>query len=272
MSYKKISSILVVLTFILSAVFTNISAVKADEVNNNLSTKTINKIIEQSKKESELTDKEFNIVSNENAGIMSNESKLMIESIEEKENGDVIQTSILPYKVLENGEMVDSFQYALNHDSDISLQATDTTPTTFVDVTITVMTYYAIYKAADGAYLYRHAGIEAYWSSSNSTVNVSNMLVRYDTKGDLYAYPSVVDDGVRNSTPLQRNYFIRSQITKSNPVKGTVYIDGNNVMPFNRVVYMSNYLDHKGLIYLKLNYVANGKSYEHDRSYPVYGK
>ncbi|WP_062106810.1 hypothetical protein [Bacillus niameyensis] len=269
---KGICSIIVALTLILPVLFSNTLTVKADEVNNNLSAETINEIIEQSKKESELTDKDFHLVSNENARIMANESTFILESIDKNENGDVIQTSILPYKILENGEMVDSFQYALNQGSNISPQATNTTPTKFVDVTITVITSFAMYRDIYFSPVYRHAGIEAYWSSSNSTVKVSNMLVRYDTRGDLYEYPSVVNNGVRNSTPLQKNYFKRSQISRSNPVKGTVYIDGNNTMPYNRVVSLTSYLDHKGLIYLKLNYVANGKTYEHDRSYTVYTK
>lgn len=264
MTYKRIFSIIVALTLILPVVFSNTLAVKADEVNNNLSAETINEIIEQAKKESELTDKEFHLVSNENAGIMSNESTFMLESVDINENGDVIKTSILPYKVLENGEMIDSFEYAIT--------AKNTTPTTFVDVTITVITHYAAYQDPYWSWVYRHAGIEAYWSSNNSTVRVKNMLVRYETKGDLYAYPDVVNDGVRNSPLLQRDYWIRSQISQSSPVKGTVYIDGNNTMPLNRVVYMSHYFEHKGLIYLKLDYDANGKSYSHDRSYTVYGK
>lgn len=174
--------------------------------------------------------------------------------------------------MLRDGQMVDSFYYASLMEDKISTQATSTVPTKFVDVTITVITYYAAYQCSDWAWVYRHAGIESYWSSNNSTVSVSNMLVRYDTKGDLYAYPSVVNDGVMSSTCLQRDYFIRSSINITNPTKGKVYIDGNHTMPTNRVVYCSDYSSHGGLIYLKLTYKANGKSYVHDRSYYVYTK
>lgn len=257
-------------TLFLIILFVNTVVVNANAVNSDLSKDTINEIIDQAKKESGLEDNEFNLISNTDIGIMSDESEFTLQSIDVDEFGDVTSTAIIPYKILETGEMVDSFQYAL--DNNISPQATSTVPTTFVDVTITVITYYALYQTADYSLVYRHAGIESYWSSSNSTVSVSNMFVQYDTKGDLYAYPSVVDNGVINSSPLQLNYFKRSKINKSNPVKGTVYIDGNNTMPFNRVVFLSNYFEHGGLIYLKLNYVANGKSYVNDRSYYVYTK
>jgi hypothetical protein len=235
-----------------------------------LTTDEINEIINQSKKISGNTNKNFNVVSGANAKTMSTDSNFLLQSITEDENGDIILTTVMPYKMLENGEMIDSFQYALQRSAGV--QASVEVPTTFVDVTITVTTYFAKYQCADFAWVYRHAGIEAYWSSSNPTVSVSNMLVWYDTMGDLYAYPSVVNNGVINSTCLQEDYFIRSTINKSNPTKGTVYIDGSHTMPYDRVVYLSDYFNHMGLIYLKLNYVANGTSYEHDRSYTVYTK
>lgn len=128
------------------------------------------------------------------------------------------------------------------------------------------------YTCADFARVYRHAGVEAYWNSSNSTTTVSNLSVRYETQGDLYAYPDVVNQGVISSTKLQSNYFIRSQINKANPVKNQNYIDGNHTMPYDRVVYCSDKFSHGGLVYLQCTYKTNGTTRTDDRSYDVYGK
>lgn len=127
MKYKKMCSMIVAITLILPVVFWNILAVNADGINNNLPEEILNEIVEQSKKESGLKNKELHIMSNENARIMSSETMFMLESIEKNENGDIVQTSILPYKVLENGEMINSFQYALEYGSDISPLAINNT-------------------------------------------------------------------------------------------------------------------------------------------------
>ncbi len=270
--FKKVITLVLTIVFSLAVSLSYSPSAYGSEMNDVISSDTVNMIIEQSKKESGLPDKDFSLVGNNIVKTNTIDSQFMLQSIEEDENKNIALTTIIPYKILEDGEMLNSFQYAYNIANKLAPQAKVTVPTTFVDVTITVITYYAAYQCKDWAWVYRHAGIEAYWSSSNSTVSVSNMLVRYDTKGDLYEYPTVVEKGVSNSTCLQRDYFKRSSINKSNPTKGTIYIDGNNTMPYNRVVYCSNFFEHRGLIYLKLNYRANGTSYVHDRSYYVYTK
>ena len=181
-------------------------------------------------------------------------------------------TTIIPYKVDENDNLINSFQYLAQQNNIIRPMAESTVPTTFVDVTLTVKTYYAHYTSSTHFLnFYRHAGIEAWWSSNNSTVSVSSMTVNYETAGELYRYPDVMTQSL-SSTKVQDYYYKKSSIVRSNPTKGTVYIDGNNTMPLDRVVLLTNYFDHGGLIYLKLTYSVNGTTRTNDTSYYVYSK
>lgn len=185
----------------------------------------------------------------------------------EMENGDVEVSLLIPYKIDSEGGMYNSFAYA-------STRASSTHNTSFVDVVITVVTYYAAYQCSDYAWVYRHAGFDASWNASSSTTTVSNMLVQYDTCGDLYEYPSVVNVGVMNSQTLQSDYFIRSAVNINSPTKNQTYSDNDtsHIMPYSRVIYCSNYFNHGGLIYVQCSYSANGTSYTHDNSYYVYQK
>lgn len=63
---------------------------------------------------------------------------------------------------------------------------------------------------------------------------------------------------------------LEGSIERSNPIKGTVYIDGSHTMPLNRVVLLTDYWNHGGLIYIRLQYSVNGKSRTDDVSYYVY--
>lgn len=151
--------------------------------------------------------------------------------------------TIIPYKIDENENLVNSFEYLskVNEQNQGIIKPMDTieVPTTFVDVTLTVRTYYAHYFSwTNVANFYRHAGIEAWWSSNNSTVSVSSMTVNYETAGELYKYPDCIDQPLKD-TKVQDYYYIKSSIVTSNPTKGTVYIDGNHAMPYDRVVLLT---------------------------------
>ncbi len=173
--------------------------------------------------------------------------------------------TIFPYKILPNGEMVNSFEYMPTQTTRNS-----TVPTTFVDTTITVVTSYAHYYSENNAQnFYRHGGIEVYWNSDNSTAKVSNMYVIYDSAGDLYKYPECLTESL-SSTLIQEDYFIRSTVDQDNPVENQSYFDANHTMSRSNVLLCASYFDHGGLIYLKLTYSVNGNSYTHDRSYYVY--
>lgn len=221
-------------------------------------------------------DTSFKVVSLNNSG-MSTRANVDTEdkAIQKIENVDgegrkLKVTTIFPYKVLPNGEMISSFDYA-------PVQARNKVPTTskFVDVSVTTTVYYFNDFTDMGAtQFYRHDGIEAYWSCNegNATVeSVSDMYIKYDTCGDLYRYPECLTQPLE-STLVQNNYYIKSEIHKVNPVKSRTYANRNNAMPTNRVVHFTSYWEHGGVVYVKLTYQARGKTYTHDRSYDIYGK
>lgn len=268
---KKFLSIL--LSMILSIAYVSIPISASEEIETTQS-EIKNSIINQSKEISGLSG-DFNIVSTTSTlstrstnSINSNANELVLQSNVQQDDENCIHTAIIPYKILENGKLINSFEYA----NTIAPRATNQNPVQFVDVTVTVLTHYALYQCYDFYWVYRHSGIEAYWSSSNSSATVSKMLVRYESCGDLYAYPDVVNNGITNSTRLQKDYFISSEINQSNPIKGTTYRDANHTMPTNRVIYCCDYMLHGGLIYLQCSYKVNGTSYTHDVSYYVYSK
>lgn len=188
-----------------------------------------------------------------------------IQSIE-KENDLVKVTTIVPYKVLPTGGMVNSFTYV-----PVQTRSTDPVTTEFVDVTVTVTTTYAEYESPyTFINYYRHAGVEAYWSSDNSTASVSNMTVWFDSAGELHSYPDCLNDVPLSSTLIDDYYFIRSSINRNNPVENRSYVDGSHTMPTNRVIRCISFFDHGGLVYIDLTYSVNGRSYEHDTSYYAY--
>lgn len=203
-------------------------------------------------------------------------SRAADESFEEKAiqmtetNGEMVEvTTIIPYKMLPNGELVNSFTY-----QPIQTRASgDAITERFVDVTLTSTVYYAKYKHMYGSPIfYRHAGLEAYWSSNNSTATVSNMDVNFDSAGELYKYPDCLTDTSLNevNSLVQSYYIITSTINQNNPVKNKVYIDGQHAMPNNRVLNFRDHLDHGGLVYMDISYSVNGKNYDQFCSHPVY--
>lgn len=196
-----------------------------------------------------------------------NETSKAIQSISTNDEGLVKVTTIFPYKCLPSGELVNSFEY-----KPAQTRNTSNVTTEFVDTSITVIAYYAHYFSFyNMANFYRHAGIEAYWNSSNSSANVSKMYVHLDSAGELYKYDECLTQSL-TSTIVDDHFSIRSTISENNPIKGELYIDGYHAMPLNRVLLITDYWEHGGLIYLELTYSVNGKNYTHYRSYYVYSK
>ena len=175
-------------------------------------------------------------------------SRAADESFEEKAiqmtetNGEMVEvTTIIPYKMLPNGELVNSFTY-----QPIQTRASgDSVSEKFVDVTVTTRAYFGQYSHQDiSPIFYRHIGIDARWSSSNSTASVSNMTVWFDSAGKLYRYPDCTKDPELDqpSSLVQDYYHIRSTIDQDNPVKNKIYGDEGHAMPTNRVLKCTDFI------------------------------
>lgn len=185
-------------------------------------------------------------------------------------NGNSVEViTIIPYKVQNDGSLMNSFDYAVTPYAN----SDDVTTTTFTDVSITVTAYYDVYgSAVNLKTFYRHDSVQAYWNSSNASVSVSNMRVWYDSRGETYRYPDCISEPplTLQSTILNDDYFIRSEINVNAPVKTFTYSDSSHSMPSNLVMRCTEFMIDGGLISIQLSYMANGNSRVDSRSYYVY--
>lgn len=183
-------------------------------------------------------------------------------------NSNMIEaTTIIPYKVLDDGSLMNSFEYASQR---VSPRVTESINKVFVDVTIYTTVYYAKEIAVTHTPYYRHGGIEAKWSSNNSGTHVNNMRLTYFSRGELFAYPDCINN--RNSTMLQDGYYVQSLINEYHPQIGKTFIDGNNTMPYDRMVrFMNAILDGMHINY-HIEFITNGQVRSYDSSVPIAGK
>lgn len=180
-------------------------------------------------------------------------------------NEQVEMTTIIPYKVTASGELVNSFEYA---NSSAQMRNTDLTTSNFADASVTVKTYFARYPSPMNATtFFRHAGIEAYWSSNNATVEVDRLYVLYESAGELYAYPECIS---QPNCKVQDYYFIGSYIDEEFPPEGRLYVSPEAPMPTNRVLCFTDFMFHGGNVYVQLEYYVNGEFEEDHHSYDIY--
>ena len=133
------------------------------------------------------TGKVFSVVTentNTNSRGVSGDGQQIIMSTSTE--GDLTSVMLVfPYKCTEEGEWINSFDYVSSNKARMS----STKPVQLVDVTVTLIATYACEQNVNyWWYFYRHAGIEAYWSSSNSTASVSNMKAWFECYGSGRAY------------------------------------------------------------------------------------
>ena len=207
-----------------------------------------------------------------NAGGLA-EKALQITS----QNGNNVAVSTyIPYAIdFDTGELVNSFVYAsmVTESGEVSPRNTQEISSQFVDVVVRTTAYYAKLSDSLGTiYYYRHAGLESAWTGSSGPFQMTRLYASYITKGDLKAYPDCVNQV--SSPVLQYDYSIESLINQANPTMGTVYLDGNHTMPYNRAVHMADYYEDGGFVYVKVNYYnrSTGQSKSAEKTYKIYGK
>lgn len=172
------------------------------------------------------------------------------------EDGITTLTTIIPYKILEDGEMVNSFEYAECQGRTVAQPEF-----LFVDTTVKVNVYYnEITSLETGLTYYRHLGADVMWTSTNTTASVSKLHLNYDSVGDL------CDE---NYNYIEYSYAISTVIDKTNPVKNECYAQ-SNMMSSDRWLRCRNYDEHGGLVHIELDYTVNGNYYNHADSWYVY--
>lgn len=124
-----------------------------------------------------------------------------IQTIETTDNV-VTQTFILPFKVLDNGDVISSFDYA--ESNAVNTRASVITDT-MVDITITCIVDYDVVSGY-GYNNYRHKGVSAYWSTSGTVSNVHEMHILYRTYGNLYNASSSGDYNIEVKSQIDVLY------------------------------------------------------------------
>ena len=101
------------------------------------------------------------------------------------------------------------------------------------------------------------------------STNVSNIFVEYFSSGELHKYPECLS-GNSSESLVQDYYSIRSTIDQDNPTRDQSYFDANHIMPQDRVIKLTSFIEHEGGVNFEITYSVNGNSYREEGSYPVY--
>ena len=194
----------------------------------------------------------------------NNDSEQAVRMVEQ--DGDTFEvTTIYPYVVTEDGDLVSSFEY--------TPKETRAYPVFNYNLVDTVVAVTVRYDAVTGIYsfptFYRHLGVQAKWTSSNSTVSVSRMRVEYESYGDLHVYPDCLTASQYDSM-IQMDYLVYSFVNPTNPNKGQVYSSSGNAMPENRILDFADGFSHGGLLTLNATYKVNGNTKTYSHQYDPY--
>lgn len=185
--------------------------------------------------------------------------------------GEIVKvTTLFPYKGLENGDLVNSFQYAEQQMRNTDIRPfSSSLPITFplVDVTISsIVEYEAIYSPTSWYTAYRPIGVSAYWSSSKYISYANNLTVRYDTGGDVHYISNWQNE--YSPSPIQTDYIHRIWVDQDNPIEGSSYGNYGYPLASNKCIELANGIFSNGgmLVYVSLSYVYNGVSKTDDAS------
>ncbi len=189
------------------------------------------------------------------------------------ETDDVYEViTIFPFKLTEEGELVNSFDY-------VSDQVTRDAsyPITIVDATVTITACFekvptltagesGITITAPIA-LYRHRGVEAYWSSNVSNVNITKTTIQFISIGDLLYYEKYAGNSSNYEDAVYiHDYTVSSTIYTTTVTPGVVY-QAYNVMDSQYVMHPADLVNHGGFIDITLE-LNNSSSI--NRNYRVY--
>ncbi len=174
-------------------------------------------IIQQAITADEVTDwsdYEFEVVEiqTEDGNTRSVDSSMKVLQTMNTEDGITTLTTLMPYKVVEDGKLVNSFEYAQNS---VNSRSNKNYVDTFADVVVTTSVEYE----EVGAFYYRHGGVTSYWSSVTVS-SIDKLFVSYRSYGLLYYWTDGVGAGGLVKEELEDR---RSVINESNPVKNQVY-------------------------------------------------
>ena len=160
------------------------------------------------------------------------------------QNNDVTEvTTFFPYKVAENGDMVNSFEYTPKNTRD-----TGTFTSTLVDTVVSTTVYYnKEFSVTNMTNYYRHLGVRANWTSNNNNVSVSKLKIVFESYGDLHKYPECMTQ-TQYQSMIEADHSEKSTILKTNPYNGQICVSLDPMMPENRMLDFADGMWHGGLL------------------------
>lgn len=173
------------------------------------------------------------------------DAALKIETVED----NIIKSDyIIPYKIDEDGTLVNSFEL-ISRSPDISFDGN----ISLVDATIFSTAYWQhrVWTQNNPSNVYHHIGITARWVSSSPRVYIDNLEVGYETNG----IKTNFNTGVISNIELNKV----SKIFEVAPVAGTLYSDWEHQMASDEGVVLTDAFRHKGIQYIEVNYAVDGK-------------
>lgn len=149
----------------------------------------------------------------ESSGARSVDSAIKVLQTESTEGDVTTFSTLMPYKVMEGGELINSFEYA---ERTANSRSVNDYYDTFVDVVVATSVEYEVV----GTRYYRHGGVNAYWGSTGNVSSIDRLLVSYRTYGVLYYWDGSLGTAVNgNATATEE----KSEIDVSKPIKGKMY-------------------------------------------------
>lgn len=213
----------------------------------------------------------------EHANMRSGQKEKVIMT--QTSEGDIVNvTTIIPFKINAEGELINSFEYATNSAARSVTYPIDD----LVDVTLTVtadVEKIPTFTMGDNGVeitvpiaLYRHRGVTAYWNSNGSNITMNQMRVELISKGDLLYYERYITNGTDYEDAVYIHDYSLSSTINAGSIAAGVVRQAYNVMETQYALHPSKLLEHGGFIDIQLNYTINGAIRTVQKNYRIYNK
>lgn len=195
----------------------------------------------------------------------------MAIEIYEESGDDVEVTTIIPYKMQEDGTLMNSFEYYGMVPGGESNE-TFSNQVNFTDMQVHFTIGYTVYMGSDWSPYYKPTSIRAKWTGGASTT-VTYMNVSYNSVGELHNYPACKQVSHDQSRYSSNSFTTVIAVQKSNPPKNTNYygtfLQGR--LPSDKVVCYKSYVDgHGSTVSMNMYYKVGSQTYNHKNGYIIH--
>lgn len=202
----------------------------------------------------DLTDAEIVPLS---SGISSYSANLQDKAIRivSEENGMVKHELLIPSKIDENGNLVNSFaSFPIDSGEDLHFN-------NLVDIVVHISCYYEL-NFTNMTYVYRPTGFTFRWTSSISNISVDYIDISYQYRGQLVDFETA-------ETINPYGYQYCDNKTFYVPIKDQVYYNWDNMLERPYGITCTNG-DYGAVCFFTIDYTANGRTFEESRNELVF--